>query len=164
MKFSKRLRSRLGRFKLSKRSIRALGRAGIKSIWYHHTGYAYVKFDGKSQPMHRILMAALGYVIDGMEVDHKNGETLDCRISNMRVVTKKQNSFNVMRPKNNTSGFKGVHWIKKNRRWCAYIGKCPRVNIGCYGTKEEAARAYNREAKKRYGKFAKLNILPKRTD
>lgn len=160
-RLSERLHSQPQEFKLSKRNMALLKRAGVTSIWFHHTGYAYLKLNGKQEPMHRTLMKLLGHNLDGMEVDHKNGNTLDNRLHNLRVVTKKQNSFNLKLPAHNTSGYKGVSLHKRNQRWVAYIGKCPHVYLGSFGSAIEAARAYNAAAKKRYGKFAKLNQIPK---
>jgi hypothetical protein len=159
MKFSGRLRSRWDRFKISKKSLKILEDAGVRSIWYHHTGYAYAKCHGYQSALHRLLLEAMGRDLAGLEVDHINGNTLDNRLCNLRVVTKKQNSFNVKRPINNTSGFKGVSFHKHNARWVAYIGKYPREYLGSFGTAIDAARAYNTAAKKRYGKFAKLNCI-----
>lgn len=54
--------------------------------------------------------------------------------------------------KNNTSGFNGVSWKEKNKKWQASI-------IGIFEDKLEAARAYNKAALKYFGEFANLNAI-----
>jgi len=94
-----------------------------------------------------------------MHVDHINGNPLDNRKSNLRICTHAENSNNTGPRKNNTSGYKGVYWAKRNKRWLAQIthnGK--QVYIGHYKDKEEAARAYDAKAKEFQGEFAYLNF------
>jgi len=67
--------------------------------------------------MHRFLLNAP----HGLDVDHKNGDGLDNRRENIRLATRSQNMHNKKMQHNNTSGFKGVHWHKTHKKWCANI-------------------------------------------
>lgn len=91
------------------------------------------------------------------QVDHKNLDRGDNRWSNLREATSGQNKMNRMKRRDNTSGFKGIGWHKKNRRWRARIkagGKC--YELGCYASKEEAHAAYCKAAVILHGEFARL--------
>ncbi len=104
--------------------------------------------------MHRIIMNAPV----GKQVDHINHNGLDNRKENLRLATPAQNQANQKLSKANTSGFKGVSFDKKKKKWAAYIGKQSR-NLGRFLDIRDAARAYNDAAKLAYGEFAKLNPL-----
>jgi hypothetical protein len=96
----------------------------------------------------------------GLIVDHINGNRLDNRKLNLRVVNAKQNAQNSRPRKNSSSKYKGVCKDKKLNKWQAQIkinGKS--MYLGSYVEEKEAAVAYNRAAKEAYGEYAYLNIL-----
>ena len=91
--------------------------------------------------------------------DHKFHDTLDNRKENLRKCTHKQNQYNMRKPAHNTSGFKGVTLHRDKRRWKAQIGVAGRnFHLGCFDSKEEAARAYDEAARIYHGAFAHLNF------
>jgi hypothetical protein len=55
------------------------------------------------------------------QIDHINRIRHDNRISNLREVTISQNLQNVGLRTDNTSGYKGVCWSNKHRKWQAQI-------------------------------------------
>lgn len=118
-------------------------------------GYArsMIKVDGKykNTAMHRLIMKAK----KGMFLDHINGNKLDNRKENLRFCSLSQNNCNRRLRSDNTSGYKGVT-LRPNGVWQA---KVSRRYIGTFQTKEEAARAYNEEAKKLFGEFCRLNVV-----
>jgi len=62
------------------------------------------------------------------------------------------------KPKNNSSGYIGLSWVKQSRTWLASInvnGK--RLHLGYYIDPKEAGRAYDKAALKHHGEFANLN-------
>ncbi len=101
----------------------------------------------------------------GLDIDHINGDKLDNRRTNLRVITHAQNSVNTKLYKTNTSGFRGV-WVDKKGREPKYIaqysryieGKKKTFIIGSYTTAEEAGRARDKVAKEVYGYTASLNF------
>lgn len=87
--------------------------------------------------LHRHLMKPP----DGLWVDHINGNRLDNRRSNLRLVTPTMNTLNRHRlGTNNRSGVLGVSWCKAG--WRATIKVQRRqIELGTYKTVEAAARA-----------------------
>lgn len=104
--------------------------------------------------MHRLILNPA----QGFFTDHKNGNGLDNRKSNLRIASLSQNQWNYSIPKSNTSGFKGVSWYKKTKRWQAQIKKYSKsIHIGYFKTRIQAAKAYNLKAKELFGEFALIN-------
>ena len=96
-----------------------------------------------------------------IHVDHINGNPLDNRKENLRLCSNKENTKSKNKSKSNTSGYKGVFFIKyRNKCWNARIGiDYKTIHLGYFYTKEDAAKAYNEAAIKYFGEFAKLNII-----
>jgi|HubBroStandDraft_6_1064221.scaffolds.fasta_scaffold00134_37 hypothetical protein len=88
--------------------------------------------------------------------DHKNHNTLDNRIDNLRKCTNSQNHQNQRKRENKK--YKGTTWHKVVKRWAATIcSKRRRKHLGYFISEEAAARAYDAAASKLFGKFACLN-------
>lgn len=109
--------------------------------------------------MHRLIIDAP----KGIQVDHINGDGLDNRKENLRLVSVSQNQINRGLPVNNTSGFKGVSWMSSCNKWFAQIratvnGKKTQKYLGLFLCKESAARAYDKEALSLFGPHAWLNF------
>jgi hypothetical protein len=129
--------------------------------WFNHYGYARrSKYRGggaknrkyKVIHMHRLIMQCP----EGLQVDHINGDTLDNRRNNLRIVTASDNAKNRGGSSNNTSGHTGVSYFKHCNRYMAYIGnKGKIINLGYYKDINEAI-SVRREAEKIYfGIFAR---------
>lgn len=95
---------------------------------------------------------------EGMETDHIDGDTLNNQRSNLRNCTPSQNACNRKKQKRNTSGYKGVTWNKRQKRYVAVICKNYKsVHIGSFKSEIDAAKAYNKKALEFFGEFARLN-------
>lgn len=98
----------------------------------------------------------------GMMVDHINGDTLDNRKSNLRVCNRAENGCNRGKQVNNQSGYKGVYWFNRTKKWKAQIKvRGVVIALGYYVNILEAAKAYNEAAIKYHGKFANINDFRK---
>ena len=105
--------------------------------------------------IHRQVLEAEGYDLNGLDVDHVNGNKLDNRVKNLRVATKSQNQYNRGKPKSNTSGFKGVSWYAPGNSWRAKITVNKKyINLGSYKCPIEASEAYLAAAQKYHGEFS----------
>lgn len=88
--------------------------------------------------------------------DHINGNGLDNRRHNLRIVTNAQNNYN-RRPKYR---FKGVFFIKRLNKYLAQIMfKRKSIYLGVFERPEDAAIAYNNKAQELFGEFAWLNKI-----
>lgn len=120
-------------------------------------GYAYCTKDNQQIFMHRIIV---GLPIkldrqDGRVADHINGNKLDNRKCNLRILSSKQNPINCATYSTNTSGVKGLSWDEKLRKWRVSIQvNKQNIYLGIYKDKEEAIKV-RKEAEEKY--FGKLN-------
>jgi hypothetical protein len=103
--------------------------------------------------LHRMLLGEP----KGFQVDHKDGDGLNNRRSNLRVATNQQNASNARLSRLNTSGFKGVSWHKQRRKWYARIRKDGRsVHLGMHHTPEDAHAAYAAASADLHGPFGRV--------
>ena len=72
--------------------------------------------------VHRLIMGLASNKDKTIVVDHINGDTLDNRRCNLRVITRGQNvDYRQGSKKNSASGIRGLHWEEKEKRWIARI-------------------------------------------
>lgn len=124
--------------------------------WHYSNGYAYTNTKGARTriAMHRIIVDVAD---SDFVVDHINGDKLDNRRSNLRVCTKSENNRNRKLNKSSSVHYKGVY-VNKNK-FMAYITFNYKMHyLGVFNTAKEAAKAYDREAVKLHGDYARLNF------
>lgn len=121
-----------------------------------YTPYAMRRQDHKTIYLHRFISRAP----DGMDVDHIDGNGLNCRKYNLRICTHAENQRNYTKcHKKTSSKFKGVRLDKDGIRWVSHIKLNGKTSyIGSFNTPEQAAHEYDKAALFRFGKYAKLNF------
>lgn len=104
--------------------------------------------------MHRQII----HVPEGYVIDHINGNGLDNRKANLRPATVAQNAWN-SKKRNPRSGYKGVCFDKDKGLWrAAIVCNRKRIHLGYFKNRTDAAKAYDKAAKKYHGRFASLNF------
>jgi hypothetical protein len=117
---------------------------------YRSGQYLQMRIGNKMYQQHRVIYKIWNPdwdIDDGSiknnSIDHKNGNTTDNRIANLRNVTHQQNHCNRTRAK-------GYSWNKQAKKWHAEIKlNHKKIYLGCYDLEEDARNAYL-EAKKIY--------------
>lgn len=124
--------------------------------WNIHRGRKNAEGPGpKKISLYRFIMDAP----DGIEVDHKDGDRLNNRRSNLRFATRLQNMANIHVAKGGTSQYRGVSWAKNDGKWVAYIQFQNKSRyLGHFSNEEDAARVYDKAAQELFGEFCILNF------
>lgn len=115
-------------------------------------GYAIRTQKNKKIFMHRII----NNTPKELFTDHINGDILNNRKVNLRACTTSQNGFNRKLNINNTSGYKGIVWHKRDNKWQVQI-KAGSKNkyIGSFSDQREAIQIYNKIALQEFGEFVR---------
>jgi hypothetical protein len=81
-------------------------------------GYWIVSFSNKLTYNHKIIYEMFnGLITNNNQIDHINGQRSDNNISNLRLVTVRQNRQNMSMRKDNISGITGVNFDRIKNRW-----------------------------------------------
>ena len=118
----------------------------------------HIKVNGNDTtiPMHRQIINP----IKGMVIDHINRDTLNNCKDNLRECTNGENMKNRSIYKNNKSGYKGIRFIEKSKKWVVVItNNTKKIHIGYFVHLKNAIKAYNKAAVKYHGEFANLNKI-----
>lgn len=108
------------------------------------SGYAVhtlPRVNGGNQSLERMHRLVVGLQVgDVRQADHINGDRLDNRRQNLRIVAAAENQQNV-RPRGGTSPHRGVY-RRPSGRWAAQVRSAGRLHIaGTFDTETEAAAA-----------------------
>lgn len=139
-----------------------------KHIWYAAKSansddlfYAYSNVKLKSGEKRTIKMHRIILDLKESEIaDHKNHDGLDNRRENLRMCSLSQNAYNKRIQRNNSSGYVGVHWMEKIKKYEAYfwINK-KKHKVGYFKDLEEAVFERNKAVKTHHGEFANIQEI-----
>lgn len=109
----------------------------------HSDGYCQVGFNGKMIYYHVIIwiLSTGKDVPSNLQIDHINGNKIDNRIENLRLVTNRVNGQN--RKEHRNGKLQGCYYRKLIKKYVGQIkvsGK--KIHIGHFATEQEAHEAY----------------------
>lgn len=123
-----------------------LGKKATKAGFLNKDGYIKIGIDTNEYMAHRLMWLYVHGKFPDFIIDHIDKNKTNNAIVNLRLATAKQNSENMRRPNQNTSGYHGVHLKKalvgRKKPWQANIthnGKT--IHIGYFESAEEALSA-----------------------
>ena len=89
----------------------------------HSGGYWSISIYGRKWLAHHLAWLLFYGVWPARFVDHANLDKRDNRIANLRLASFAENSANASVRSDNTSGFRGVRFEPRRKRWIAIIEK-----------------------------------------
>lgn len=135
---------------------RGNARRGAIAGTKHPAGYVVIVLLGRKYRAHHLAwLATTGSLPDG-QLDHKNTNRADNRISNLRISSQRQNTYNSSLRSNNKSGVKGVHWHQSSGLWRAVItveGK--KIYLGKFEELSQAVAVIEHARSEHHREFAR---------
>jgi hypothetical protein len=109
---------------------------------YDKNGYLRILYKGKLYMGHWFAWLYVYGKWPDNEIDHINGNPSDNTILNLRDVTRKQNMENKKVYKNSKTGYPGVTWHSRDKKWSVRIGHYgKRISLGYFDDLNEAISA-----------------------
>lgn len=116
----------------------------------HKSGYLVARVEGKYCWVHRIIWELInGPIPKGLFIDHIDGNCLNNRLANLRLVTNRENLRNARRYSHSKHEAMGI--AKRANRWIARIRVDSKlIHLGSFMSKKEAIAA-RKAAEQKYG-------------
>jgi hypothetical protein len=122
----------------------------------HPNGYRYIRVIMKKYRTHRLAWFWVTGEWPQDVIDHINGIKDANYWLNLREATHSQNCCNTVLKSTNTSGYKGVKWYKKHKKWAAQITiNKKRKHLGLFESIEKAYAERLKAEKELHGEFAR---------
>lgn len=120
-------------------------------------GYLKIQIDGVTCQAH-ILAWIYTHGRKPRRLDHRDLDTANNRIGNLRRSTATQNNANTKKRSGTSSCFKGVTWHKAAGKWQAAIKKAGKnTHLGLFNQEADAGAAYAVAAVEIFGEFARIS-------
>jgi hypothetical protein len=120
---------------------------------YAYRDFQVERYARKRIPLHRSILE----LADHQLIEFVNGDTLDCRRSNMRLTTRALQNHLRSKEKNSRTGYIGVSRYD-GRHGGGFRADIAGSYVGVFSSAVDAAHAYDHEAKRLYGPAAWLNF------
>ena len=129
-----------------------------RATTHKNTTYAQRSWSERNKTRNQYLHHFIMPIIHRKEVDHRNRNGLDCSRENLRYATRSQNMAN-QKTHNERVGYKGV-WPTRSNTFSSMITLNYRqYSVGTFPTAVGAALAYDREARRIFGEYARPNFI-----
>lgn len=120
----------------------------------NNMGYITISVLGRPMLAHRLAWLYVYGEIPPGNLDHADRRKTNNAIGNLRLCNQSQNTANSPARRGNRSGYKGVSFHSKRKKWRARITLDYKEKIlGYFDTPEEAHRAYCKAAVLAFGEF-----------
>ena len=105
-------------------------------------GYLNMMLDGTTKGLHVLAVLYMTGKMPSGQVDHKDHNPSNNIYSNLRIVSHKDNNKNRSIGPRNNSGFVGVHWSVRDKKWIAQINTGSKIkHLGSFDDKADAIDA-----------------------
>jgi len=138
-----------GSFRRKKKTINGNPNPDGEAGWVEDqsvVSYRRVSFKGKRYFVHNLIWLYMTGFLPLRKVDHIDGEGLNNKWENLRLVDERRNMENKRRYANNKSGYVGVYYRKDKGVWHAQIG---RSYLGSFASVEDALMARKKAERER---------------
>lgn len=130
------------------------GRLRNKPAGGTSTGYVLIKIDGRKYKAHRLAWLYVHGEWPAERIDHRDTDTFNNAITNLRLATQAQNCANANRWRGKSLP-KGVRRTASGRFQARIRFEHKLITIGTFDAVDDAARAYATTATRLYGEFAR---------
>lgn len=130
---------------------------GIRAGYVTKSGYSIICINYKDYFEHNLVWFYFKgeFPPEGFEIDHKNRIRSYNHPDNLRLGTRTDNNANMGLRSDNKAGYRGVHFNKEKKKYCAQVTKDRKTkSLGYFNTAEEAAKAVANERDRLFGEFA----------
>ena len=134
----------------------------LNNMGYPQRTTSYRDAENKMHGTHLLLHREVMNARKGQQVDHRDGNLLNCQKSNLRFSTQSQNRMNSRKMRGCRSQYKGVRWNSQRGFWYVRLrvpgDKQKERYIGQFPDEHTAAVAYDLWAHDVFGEFARSNF------
>jgi hypothetical protein len=124
-----------------------------KKAGTYKVSYIHIWVNSKSYMAHRLAWLYMTGEFPDSNLDHKDCNGHNNKWENIRKATDTQNCYNRTKMKSNTSGYKGVYFVRENKYRALSSINSVRHHLGYFKTAQEAAEVYRKFAKEHHGEF-----------
>lgn len=120
-------------------------------------GYRQIRLGGTTYLEHRLVWLFITGEWPINQIDHRDTDRGNNDWTNLRDATHAQNKMNTPIQKNNMTGYKGVHFNTREKKYVAAIkSNGEQICLGRFDDPSEAGQAYIDAAKRLHGEFANV--------